>query len=68
MRTLLTDSFPPQSMNEPGFSAEREPAAALPVKVARTFRPAAVLASERDLMEVGVDGTAMATPGALPAE
>ena len=68
MRTLLTDSFPPQSSNDPGFSSKTEPVAAPARKVARTFRSGAVLASERDLMEVGVDGTAMAMPGALPAE
>jgi hypothetical protein len=68
MRTLLTDSFPPQGMDEPGFSVELEPPAEPAAKAARTFPSAAVLASEKDLMEVGVDGTAMATPGASSAE
>jgi predicted dehydrogenase len=37
-------------------------------QAARTFPQAAVLISLDDLMEVGVDGIVIATPGALPAE
>jgi hypothetical protein len=47
----------------PGASAPAEPE-----KVARTFRLAAVLASGDDLVEVGVDGTVIATPSAVPAK
>jgi hypothetical protein len=61
MRTLLTDPFPPQFANDHAFSPHAEPSP-------RTFSEAAVLASVDDLLEVGVDGTATAAPGASAAE
>jgi hypothetical protein len=67
MRTLLTDIFPPQSVNEQTFSPREEPSQS-PGDASRTFSPTAVLTSMDDLLEVGVDGTAIATPGALAAE
>ncbi|HEY2083283.1 MAG TPA: hypothetical protein VGI88_10895 [Verrucomicrobiae bacterium] len=67
MRTLLTDLFPPQSVNEQTFFPRAEPSQSVG-NASRTFSPTAVLASVDDLLEVGVDGTAIAAPGALAAE
>jgi hypothetical protein len=55
MRTLLNESFPPNCMDEPTFSAA-EPA--------RIFSHSAVLSKLDDLVEVGVGETVMATSGA----
>ena len=67
MRTLLTDLFPPQSVNEQTFSPRTEPSQSVG-NALRIFSPTAVLASVDDLLEVGVDGTAIAAPGALAAD
>ena len=64
MRTLLNEPCPPESTGQSSFS----PAAETAPETARTFPLAAVLASKDDLVEVGVDGTIVATPGALLAE
>ena len=68
MRTLLTDSFPPQCMDEQTVSHGADAAVEPTGKMARTFPQSAVLISVDDLVEVGVDGTVIATPSALPAE
>lgn len=60
MRTLLNQSCPPEYTSLQNFSAAAETAP----ETARTFPLAAVLASKDDLVEVGVDGTVIATPGA----
>jgi hypothetical protein len=53
MRTLLNESLPPICTDEPTFSLPE-----------RTFPQKAVLTSKDDLVEVGLDGTVIATPGA----
>jgi hypothetical protein len=60
MRTLLNESLPPHFNDETPFS---QPQKIQPSR--RIFSENAVLSpSEPNLMEVGVDGTVMATPGA----
>ncbi|HWD92065.1 MAG TPA: hypothetical protein VG938_06920 [Verrucomicrobiae bacterium] len=61
MRTLLTDSFPPQFADDRAFSAGAEVSQ-------RTFSEEAVLIRVDDLLEVGADGTATAAPDASAAE
>lgn len=63
MRTLLTNLFPPQSV------VGQNPSSDLSAKNSRTFPEKPVFASEdEDLLEVGVDETAMAAPSLSPAK
>jgi hypothetical protein len=63
MRTLLDASFPPTCMEEQTFSPP-EPRE----RMARIFSQSAVLAKENNLVEVGADGTVIATPSASHAD
>jgi hypothetical protein len=63
MRTLLNESLPPHCSSEQTFSSP-ESVAPKP----RTFLQNAVLDSRVDLVEVGLDGTVIATPSAMDAE
>ena len=60
MRTLLNEVLPPHCSCEPALSA-REPE--MPAQ--RTFLQNPVLTRLDDLVEVGLGGTVMATPGAV---
>jgi hypothetical protein len=68
MRTLLTDLFPPQYRNQQTVPGGAEGSAKPAARKARIFPQTAVLLSVDDLVEVGVDGTVIATPGALAAK
>jgi len=57
MRTLLDEALPPYCSNEETFSAPES-------KTPRTFSEDAVLAHLDNLVEVGLGGIVMATPGA----
>jgi hypothetical protein len=60
MRTLLNESLPPHFNNEPAYSPPETIRPSL-----RTFSENTVLSTnEASLMEVGVDGTVIATPDA----
>ena len=59
MRTLLNESLPPRTADEPTASPSEPAAPAL-----RTFSQNAVLATLDNLVEVGLGGTVIATPGA----
>ena len=63
MRTLLDESFPPTCIEDQTFSSP-EPRE----QVARIFSQSAVLAKVDNLVEVGVGGTVIATPGASHAD
>jgi hypothetical protein len=63
MRTLLDASIPPTCMEEPTFSPPESGA-----QTARIFSQSAVLAKMNNLVEVGVGGTVIATPGASQAD
>lgn len=63
MRTLLTNLLPPQSLD-----SASSPSTAPSAKIARTYRETAVFASPDNLLEVGVDGTAIAAPSLSPAK
>ncbi|HXT12204.1 MAG TPA: hypothetical protein VN873_11630 [Candidatus Angelobacter sp.] len=54
MRTLLDESIPPHCLPEQNLSGVK--------KNERTFLETAVLTRLSNLLEVGLDGTAMATP------
>jgi len=60
MRTLLNESLPPHSHGKTPFSQPQKIQSSR-----RTFSESAVLStSEPNLVEVGADGAAIATPGA----
>jgi hypothetical protein len=63
MRTLLDASFPPTCMEDQTFSSP-EPRQ----QAARIFSQSVVLAKVDNLVEVGVGGTVIATPGASHAD
>jgi hypothetical protein len=58
MRTLLNESLPPRAVDEQTLSFEP------PTSARRTFSQDAVLGNLDNLVEVGLGGTVIATPGA----
>jgi hypothetical protein len=59
MRTLLNESLPPHAAGEPAFSGAESVTPAL-----RTFSQNPVLDNLDNLVEVGLGGAVIATPGA----
>jgi hypothetical protein len=59
MRTLLNESLPPHAPDEPALSPSESATPAL-----RTFPQNAVLGNLDNLVEVGLGGAVIATPGA----